>query len=233
MQAVVLAGGMGRHIKSELGNSPKPMAIVITRPFLEYVLLFLKENAVEDIIISCGYMRPVIESYFGNGKAWGVKIRYTDEDYLRGTAGSVKLAENLIQDENFIVMNGDTFHDVPVYDLLETHIQHDAMVTMALKASQHPERYGAVRMMENKQIVQFLGKGHAEVNLINTGIYVFNRSVLKFIQPSEYISLETDIFPFLCKLGKLYGYVCEGEFLDLEAPENFKLIKTKLKKYIE
>ncbi len=233
MQAVVLAGGMGRHIKSELGNSPKPMAIVITKPFLEFVLLFLKENAIEDVIISCGYMKPVIQSYFGSGREWGVNITYTEEDFLRGTAGSVKLAEDLIKDETFLVMNGDTFHDVPVYELLETHLQHDAFVTMALKTSATPEKYGAVQMTENKQIARFLGKGHAEVNLVNTGIYVFNKNVLKFIQPDEYISLETDIFPLLCKLGKLYGYVCEEEFLDLEVPANFKTIKEKLKKYIK
>lgn len=233
MQAVVLAGGMGRHIKSELGNSPKPMAIVAAKPFLEFVLLFLKENAIEDIIISCGYMRPVIQSYFGNGKEWGVKITYTDEDFLRGTAGSIKLAESLIKDETFLVMNGDTFHDVPVYDLIEFHLRNDAFVTMALKPSATPERYGAVQLMENKQIAKFLGKGHADNNLINTGIYVFDKNVLKFIQPGEYISLETDIFPLLSKLGKLYGYACDGEFLDLEVPENFKIIKEKLNKYIK
>lgn len=233
MQAIVLAGGMGRNIKSELGKTPKPMVIVNARPLLEFVLLFLKENGVEDIIISCGYMRPVIESYFEDGSDWDINIQYTDEDFLRGSAGSIKLAEDLIHEETFLVVNGDTYHDVPIYDLMEFHLQHDAFVTMALKKSQHPENYGAVELLDNKQIYRFLGKGHSDkVDMVNTGVYVFNRETLKLIQPDEYISLEKDIFPLLAKLGKLYGYSCKGYYLDIEVPENYEAIKKKLKKYI-
>ncbi len=234
MKAIVLAGGMGRRIKSDLGGAPKPMAIVNGRPFLEFVLIYLKKNGIEDIIISCGYMRPVIESYFENGSEWGITIQYTDEDFLRGTAGSVKLAEDLIDGNHFLVVNGDTFHDVPVYELIEFHLQHESFVTMALKNSKTPEKYGVVEMLGNKQVSRFLGKGHKEVSsLVNTGIYVFDKEVLNFIQPDASISLEKDIFPLLTKLGKLYGFVCEGTFLDIEVPENFSDIKEKLKAYMK
>jgi len=234
MQAVVLAGGMGRQIKSELGDSPKPMAIVNGRPFLEFVLLFLKKNGIENIIISSGYMKAVIESYFGDGKEWKIRIQYTDEDFLRGTAGSVKLAENLINDDHFLVVNGDTFHDIPVYNLIEFHLHHDSLVTMALKESMNPEKYGAVELLENNQISRFIERGHRDyARLVNTGIYVFNRETLKFIQPDDATSLEKDIFPLLTKLGRLYGYVCDGYFLDIEVPENYEMIKKKLKELIE
>jgi len=219
---------------AQLGDAPKPMAIVNARPFLEFVLLFLKKNGIDDIILSCGYMRPVIESYFSNGKAWDIKIRYTEEEFLRGTAGSVKLAESMIGKDMFLVVNGDTFHDVPVYDLLQFHVSHDAFVTIALKESEHPESYGAVELMDNKQIHRFLERGNPEsTTYVNTGIYVFNKQVLNFIQPHESISLEKDIFPLLTKLGKLYGFVCEGMFLDIEVPENYDTIRKKLKEYIK
>jgi len=234
MKAIVLAGGMGRRIKSELGGAPKPMAIVNGRPFLEFVLLYLKKNGIEDIVISCGYMRPVIESYFGNGSEWKLNIEYTNEDFLRGTAGSVKLAEDLVDGSHFLVVNGDTFHDVPVYELIKFHLQHESLVTMALKNSKTPEKYGVVEILENKQVSRFLGKGHKDVSsLVNTGIYVFNREVFNFIQPDENISLEKDIFPLLTKLGKFYGFVCDGTFLDIEVPENFADIKEKLKEFMK
>lgn len=233
MQAIVLAGGMGRQIKSDLGNIPKPMAIVNARPFVEFVLLYLKKNGIDDIIISCGYLRSVIESYFGNGREWGIRISYTDENFLRGTGGSVKLAEELITSDTFLVVNGDTFHDVPIYELIEFHLYQDALVTMALKDSDTPERFGSVELLENKQIRRFLPKGARDVSrLVNTGIYVFNRSTLNFIQPEAYISLETDIFPLLTKLGKFFGYTCPGPFLDLEDPAAYQVIKEKLKAYI-
>ncbi|NPV01330.1 MAG: NTP transferase domain-containing protein [Brevinematales bacterium] len=234
MQAIVLAGGMGRHLKSaQLGDAPKPMAIVNARPFLEFVLLFLQKNGIDDIILSCGYMRPVIESYFANGKTWGIRIRYTEEEFLHGTAGSIKLAEKMIEKDTFLVVNGDTFHDVPVYDLLQFHISRDAFVTLALKSSEHPERYGAVELLDNKQIHRFLQRGNPDTTTyVNTGIYVFNKQTLNFIQPHESISLEKDIFPLLTKLGKLYGYVCDGMFLDIEVPENYDVIRKKLKEYI-
>ncbi len=233
MQAIVLAGGMGRQIKSDLGNAPKPMAVVNGRPFLEFVLLFLRKNGFENIIISTGYMKPVIESYFGNGKEWKLKIKYTDEDFLRGTAGSVKLAEDMIEGEQFLVVNSDTFHDIPVYELIKAHLTYGGFVTMALKETSSPEKYGAVELLENKQVSRFLGRGHKDyARLVNTGIYIFNKEALKLIQPNENISLEKDIFPLLSKLGKLYGYVCDGYFLDIEVPENYELIKKKLKELI-
>lgn len=234
MQAIVLAGGMGRQIKSDLGDAPKPMAIINARPFLEFVLLYLKKSAIENIIISCGYMRPVIESYFGDGKSLGLTLSYTDEDFLRGTAGSVKLAEDLITEDTFLVVNGDTFHDVEIYDLIEFHLRYNSFVTMALKESPTPERYGAVEIMDNKQVSRFLERGNKDgANLVNTGIYVFNKQTLNFIQPNESISLETDIFPLLAKLGKLYGFVCDDHFLDIEIPSSYEIIKTKLKDFIE
>jgi NDP-sugar pyrophosphorylase family protein len=66
---------------------------------------------------------------------------------------------------------------------------------------------------------------------VNTEIYIFNKEAL-LIQPNESISLEKDIFPLLSKLGKLYGYVCDGYFLDIEVPENYELLKKKLKELI-
>lgn len=233
MQAIVLAGDMGRRVKSELGDAPKPMAIINAKPFLEFVLLYLKKGGVDEIILSCGYMRPVIESYFGNGKAWDIDIKYTDEDFLRGTAGSVKLAEHMISNHTFLVVNGDTFHDVPIYELMEFHMQHDALVTLALKKSDHPENYGAVEIMDNYQISRFLERGHPDItDLVNTGIYAFNKKTLNFIQANENISLEKDIFPLLTKLGGLYGYVCDGYFLDIELPESYAIIKEKLKEFL-
>lgn len=235
MQAVVLAGGMGRQIKSELGNAPKPMAVVNSKPFLEFVLIYLKKNGVEDIIISCGNMRNVIESYFEDGREWNLSIRYTDETFLRGTAGSVKLAESMISgNDHFLVVNGDTFHDIPIYDLMEFHINHDAYVTMALKESRNSEKYGVVELNPEGQITRFLLRGNKNTpSMVNTGIYVFNREVLKLIRPDEAISLEMDIFPQLANLGRMFGYSCNGDFLDIEEKENYEFIKMKLKELVK
>lgn len=234
MQAVVLAGGMGRSIKAELGDTPKPMVIVNARPLLEFVLLFLKENAIEDVIISGAYMRPVIESYFGDGSDWDLRIKYTNEDFLRGSAGAVKLAEDQISEQSFLVLNGDTYHDVPVYDLIESHLRNDAYVTMALKETDHPELYNAVELDEENRVKRFYKTGHkAEKPLVNTGVYIFSHEALKLIQSDEFISLENDIFPLLAKLGKLYGFKCAGEYLDIEVPENYEAIKDNLAKFVE
>src|SRR5690242_12677154 len=108
MQALILAGGAGTRLRSVLPELNKPMAPVAGRPFLEYLLMQLKKHEIDEVILCVGYKAGLIQSYFGMGDRWGIQINYSYEADFCGTAGALKLAENLIHDEDFFVMNGDS-----------------------------------------------------------------------------------------------------------------------------
>ena len=111
MQAVILAGGKGTRLSPITDTIPKPMAMVNNRPFLEYMLLMLKRNSFKKILLCVGYLGEKIEAYFGDGNRLGIVIKYSYEKELLGTAGALKLAENILEEE-FLVLYGDSYLDI-------------------------------------------------------------------------------------------------------------------------
>ena len=109
MQAIILAGGLGTRLRSVVSDRPKPMALVEGKPFLEYVLQGLKKSGIDDIIFAVGYKGGMVEEYFGDGARFGIRARYAYEEELLGTAGAIKNAGKYVTDEQFFVLNGDTF----------------------------------------------------------------------------------------------------------------------------
>src|SRR4029077_21005848 len=118
MHALILAGGEGTRLRSVLGeNLNKPMAPIAEKPFLEYLVALLHKQGIDDIILCVGYKAALIESYFGRGDRWGVRLTYSRETELLGTGGALKLAEHLLLGDEFIMLNGDSFFDVDLGDL--------------------------------------------------------------------------------------------------------------------
>src|SRR3989338_1997571 len=111
MQTVILAGGRGTRLSPITNMIPKPMVTVKDKPFLEYLLLMLKRNSLEKILLCVGYLGEKIEVYFGDGRRLGMEIKYSYEKEPLGTAGGLKLAENLLEEE-FLVLYGDSYLDI-------------------------------------------------------------------------------------------------------------------------
>ena len=226
MTTLLLAGGLGTRLRKIVSNRPKPMIFVANRPFLEYLILQLKRYSLTDIVLCTGHLGEQIREYFGDGGRWGVQITYSYEKRPLGTGGAIKLAERLIKEENFLVMNGDSFLDIDLNRLIEYHLTREALVTMALVEVEGPERYGAVEANENGEIKSFVEKGQGESTrpgLINGGIYVLNREIFKYI-PEGTVSLEKEVFPKLT--GKrFYGMLVKGFFIDIGVPEDYKRLQ--------
>jgi NDP-sugar pyrophosphorylase family protein len=222
---VILAGGQGTRLKEVVNDLPKPMAPVAGKPFLEYLISRLKRHGLRDIVFCVGYRSAQIHKHFADGRGWGVRISYSQEKLPLGTGGTVKRAERLLDnEEDFLVMNGDSFLDVDLDMLIERHLNEKASVTMALVKMHGAERYGTVEMDEKGMIVDFSEKrGHSESQLINGGVYVFNRKVLDLI-PEGNSSLENDIFPALAGNG-IHGMAVEGFFIDIGVPGDYRRLQ--------
>lgn len=226
MQALILAGGLGIRLGSMVTEVPKPLLLVGERPFLEYQILQLRRHNLTNIILCIGYLGQKIRQYFGDGDSWGVNINYSDEKEALGTGGAIKLAECLVKDHDFLVLNGDSYFNIDLGELIDFHKRQRALVTLALLKIRKPERYGLVEIDKNFSIVDFKEKGPApKSNLINGGIYVFDRGVFDFI-PKGKSSLEKDLFPGL--IGKrFYGRPHTAYFIDIGIPQAYREIQGK------
>jgi NDP-sugar pyrophosphorylase family protein len=150
-----------------------------------------------------------------------MQINYSHELDFRGTAGALKLAEDLIHEEDFFVMNGDSLLDIELRMLMHYHRSMKATATLALAHVDDIQRYGAVGMNELGRIISFIEKraGNRE-GLINGGVYVFAREVLDLIPRGQPVSLEQDILPKL--IGRdLYGLPLKGYFVDIGVPADY------------
>jgi D-glycero-alpha-D-manno-heptose 1-phosphate guanylyltransferase len=220
MNAIILAGGKGSRLRSVIKHKPKPLAEVCGRPFLEYLLLYLKKWGIKDIIMAVGYKKNYIMDYFGNGKKWDVRISYSIEQKPLGTAGSLKKAIKSLKDKNILVLNGDSFFDLKLRDFMTFHDKHGGIGTISLTPLNRPKRYGSVNIDPLGRIQGFYEKRGGAKTLINAGIYLFNKKISRFI-PKGKVSLEKEIFPRLVSKG-LFGFFSNGYFVDIGTPESYK-----------
>jgi len=231
MQALILVGGLGTRLREIVRDVPKVMANINEKPFLEYLILQLKNYNLNDIILCTGYLNKNIKNYFKNGKIWGVKINYSEETKPLGTGGAIKFAEELILEDNFLVMNGDSFFDIDLDKLISYHFNKRALVTMALAEAKDTRRFGVVKTDKNGEIEIFFEKRkRQDSNFINGGIYLLNRKIFKYIRENREISLEKEIFPKIISKG-FYGISFGNYFIDIGIPEDYRKLQ-KNPKYL-
>lgn len=218
MKAVVMAGGEGTRLRPLTSNQPKPMVPIVGKPCMEHILELLAEHGFDDVIVTLAFMPQAIRGYFGDGEAQGISIRYSVEESPAGTAGSVKLAEEPL-DETFLVISGDALCDIDLGNLLRFHREKEALVTIGLKSVPNPLEFGIVVTDENGRIERFLEKpswGQVFTDTINTGIYVLEPEVLKHIPDDRPYDFSKELFPLLLEMGRpLYGYVADGYWQDI------------------
>jgi len=220
MQAVILAGGLGTRLRSVVDDRPKAMALVAGKPFIEYLILFLRNRGVTEILLCIGHMGNVIREFCCDGREWGVHIGYSQEVTPMGTAGAIKHAAPQIEGHDFLAVNGDSILDVDLRMLRDSHLGRDALATLALARTDAPERYGVVELSEKGEVLAFIEKGQSRGPAwINGGTYVFNKRVLELI-PSGNSSLERDLLPTLIGKG-LYGSPADGFFIDIGVPGDY------------
>lgn len=223
MQALILVGGLGTRLRQVVSDRPKPMAPVSNKPFLEYLISNLKLHGINNIILAVGYMGTMIEDYFRDGSSLEVNIKYSYEREQLGTAGAIKNAESLINEENIVVLNGDTFFNIDYKALVEFNNIKNSKFTMVLRTICDSKRYGTVDIDNNNKILKFTEKDDkCKSNIINAGIYIIHRSILEYIPNNEKYSLENNLMKDLLKDNiDIYGKVMDGYFIDIGIPEDY------------
>jgi mannose-1-phosphate guanylyltransferase len=223
LQALILAGGEGTRLRPLTSTMPKPVVPLVTRPFISYMLEWLRTHGVDDVILSCGFMAERVRSVLGDGSELGIQLRYLEEPEPLGTAGALKFAENLLE-ERFFMLNGDVLTDMDLTAQLEQHERTGARATLALIPVEDPSAYGLVRRNDDCSVKEFVekpGPEQIDTNLVNAGAYIIERDVLDGMAPAGTpISIEREVFPALVRNG-LFGYESSGYWLDIGTPERY------------
>ena len=225
MKAVILVGGEATRLRPLTGNIPKAMVPVLNTPLLEHIISYLSEQQIKDITLAQSHPTQPIESYFGNGSQFGVKLNYTLEDAPLGTAGAVKNAERYLLDETFLVLNGDIFTDLDITAMIGFHQQRKAKATIALTPVDDPTSYGLIETNAQGRVTRFLEKpswNQVTTNMINAGIYVLEPEVLTHIPPQVNFSFERELFPLLLDHSEpIYAYPTSAYWIDIGTPEKY------------
>jgi NDP-sugar pyrophosphorylase family protein len=221
LRAFVLCGGLGTRLRPILADRPKSMALISGTPFLQLLLDRLRSQGINDTILGTGYMAEKIESYFGSGNKLSMHIHYSREHKPLGTGGALKFAEPLISDP-VLVLNGDSYVEWMLHPMLELFRAKDADLVLMLQAVRDVTRYGSVALSKDGRVTQFIEKGiGAGPGLINAGVYLLRKQIVRELPVGKAVSLEREVFPSLLGRG-IYGLVSTGLFIDIGIPEDFK-----------
>ncbi|MBP1934767.1 nucleotidyltransferase family protein [Ammoniphilus resinae] len=231
MEVIILAGGFGTRLKSVVPDLPKPMAPVANRPFLTYIFEYLKKQGVTRAILSTGYKHEVIHSFFGESYK-GISIDYSVEYEPLGTGGAIKKALDLVNNDQAFVLNGDTFFDVNLMELLKFHLGYKADLTLSLKTMEEFDRYGVVLTSDDK-VIRFEEKRYVPVGNINGGVYLVNRNLFDDkIWPDKF-SFEADFLERDFGRQSFYGFISDGYFIDIGIPSDFEKAQLELPRIYE
>src|SRR5215217_5109464 len=192
MQALILAGGEGTRLRPLTTTVPKPVVPLVDRPFIRFMIVWLYQHGVDDIVMSCGHLASGVRNVLGDGSALGIRLRYVEEPRPMGTGGALKYAEPLLA-ERFLMLNGDVLTDIDLAAQLAQHERTGAIATLALTPVEDPSAYGLVRTSASAEVTEF---------------------------PEQPAPIERDVFPRLVGEG-LYGWVSEGYWLDIGTPERY------------
>ena len=209
MKAMILAAGQGTRLAPLTASLPKCMIPIGGMPLLEHTLIRLRDHDISEVIVNLYHQPDVIPAYFGDGSQWGVRITYSLEEELLGTAGGVKQAAWFF-DEPFFVLYGDNLSTCDLSRLARKHGQRGAMATMALYQRDDPSSSGIAETNAEDRIVRFEEKPRPQEvfsKWVNAGIYLLNPEILDLIPAGQPCDFGREVFPrLLSQGGALYSY---------------------------
>lgn len=231
MNAMILAAGKGTRLGTLTKNFPKPMIPVKGKPIMGHVLRLLKRHGVGKVVINLHHSPGSILRYVEQGRKWGLEVVYSREKRLLGTAGGVKKAERHFS-ETFLVYYGDNFTTCPISSLVRFHRRKGGLATVALFKGQEADHSlsGLVVLSPSGRVKEFIEKPDPTVVLrkkgwVNTGIYIFEPGIFRFIPKGKVCDFGRDVFPQLLKMKqRVYGYVTRSYVRGIDTPERLNQV---------
>ena len=224
MKAVILVGGLGTRLRPLTCNTPKPMIPLVNQPFIEWMLMRLRDQGINEVILAVQYLADRFRATLGDGSGLEMKIHIVEEPEPRGTAGAVKNVEHLLDGPTFI-FNGDVMTDLDLQAMLAFHREKQSKVTLSLTPVEDPTQFGLVEMDNAGHVKRFLEKPRVEditTNLINAGTYIIEPDVFRYVPPNQFYMFERGLFPVILQTGDpMFGYPSRAYWTDIGKPQTY------------
>ncbi len=217
MDCIILAGGFGTRLQAAVPGLPKALAPIQGVPFLKLLVQQLVlSGQITQITLALGYLAgQIVEAFRG----FSFPLEYSYENKPLGTGGAVKNALDKTKSDPILVLNGDTYVDLPFREFLSFHRANKADATLAYRAMDDASRFGTLELAQDGRVRNFVEKKHQQ-GLVSCGAYLLNRDVFKWMSHGDAFSLEKDVFPLLLQ-NRLFGFQCTGLFIDIGTPDSY------------
>lgn len=216
MKAMLLAAGCGERLRPLTYRTPKCMLTFAGKPLLEHWIDKLSASGIRDLVINVSHLAEKVTGYFGSGDRWGVRIEYSREPALLGTAGAVRQMRPVLGDARFLVIYADNQSDCGLREILDFHAPRRAVATMAVCRIEDPRSCGIVGLAEDGRITRFLEKPTPEQTFshyINAGIYVLEPDIFEHIPADGTPDFSREVFPRMLRTdAPLYAF-CYGGYV--------------------
>lgn len=195
MQVLLLATGETQKLRPLTERIPSPMVTIINRPIMLYNLVLLGRMGFKRIFVSAHSLADRIENYFGDGQRWGVSLEYVLQRDALGSAGALRWARQLLKD-HFIVMPADQIADLDLSQAIQQHLSQKATATVIVQPGfQQASR--SLQIEDGKYICAIGSDSPDSRSWTDTGIYIFDRSILEWIPPRQPFDIHQDLLPML------------------------------------
>jgi NDP-sugar pyrophosphorylase family protein len=223
LDVFVIAGGLGTRIGPVLGNIPKLLAPISGRPYLAYLLDWLRRFGAARIVLGLGHQAQAVVDYLNLNKAAhdDLTIETVTEPRQLGTAGAIRFARQQLRTDPVLVMNGDSFADADLCAFVRHHEAVKTKATLLCAKVDDAGRYGRVALGAGGRIRGFIEKDphfHGS-DFVSAGVYLFSAAMLDEIAASDASSLEHDVFERASE-GSLAAFAGSFEFIDIGTPES-------------
>jgi NDP-sugar pyrophosphorylase family protein len=217
-RAVILAGGKGTRLKPYTVVLPKPLMPIGDFPILEVILRQLANHGFDHITIAVNHQAELIQTFFGNGKKWKIKIDYSLEDKPLSTMGPLKIIKNLPQD--FLVMNGDILTDLNYSNFFDYHIHQKNLFTVSSYLRKEEINFGVLEVDGNGNLLAFKEKP-TNVHEVSMGIYMANRRILEKIPENVSYGFDALLLDLIKSKRQVSVKRHDGYWLDIGRPDDY------------
>ncbi len=227
MQAVILAGGLGKRMRPLTESVPKPMIEVRCKPFLQHQFELLRSFGIRRVVLLVAYLGEQIEKHFGDGSALGLHLSYSYEPEPLGTGGALKNAGAMLGEE-FLLLNGDTYLAIDYAALADAFRASDAMAMIVAYENSDARVASNLALSADASVVAYRKRDPLGLTHVDAGVIALRREVVAEIPAGSKCSLEEEIFPKLIERGQMKAWVTKEPFYDMGSPAGLEALAARL-----
>jgi mannose-1-phosphate guanylyltransferase len=227
MKAMILCAGYGTRLGDLTKEMPKPMLPINGKPLLEYLIKHLRANRITEIAINLHFKPEIISNYFGDGSAFGVRLTYSFESELLGTAGGVKKSEPFFKESGpFLVQYGDILTDQDFLSFYRFHQSKKALATLLVH--QRAKSNSVIGLDSEGRITGFLERPDDEErkkiisSWVNSGVAILDPKIFSYIPKGKPCDLPRDVYINLITSNRLFAFPLSGYRCAIDSPERYK-----------